>query len=65
MSGLYVNELGWHELSKLADDENKITHYMCCICFEYTAIADLFVDFEGHKWDMCIDCGERESGAGI
>lgn len=31
-------------------------HKMCCICFEYIPVEDLFVDPSGQKWDLCNPC---------
>ena len=31
-------------------------HKMCCICFEYISLDDLWVDIDGQKYDMCRPC---------
>ena len=36
-------------------------HMLCCICMTFTKIADLYVDADGDKWDMCVQCGTREA----
>lgn len=36
------------------------THAMCCICFEWFTHDNLWVDEDGQKWDVCIDCGVKE-----
>ena len=33
------------------------THAMCCVCFEWFAHGELWVDRDGQKWDMCVECG--------
>lgn len=35
-------------------------HKMCCICFEYIQVYDLWVDRDGQKWDMCKPCAAYE-----
>jgi hypothetical protein len=34
---------------------------MCCICFRYFNVEDLFIDDDGDKWDMCVPCGIEET----
>jgi hypothetical protein len=36
-------------------------HVLCCICATFTKIADLYVDANGDKWDMCVQCGSKEA----
>lgn len=47
-------------LTELRDDGGDLTHMMCCICFEYTKVDELWVDDEGQTWDMCKGCGLAE-----
>lgn len=35
-------------------------HKMCCLCFEFIPIDDLYVDREGQKWDTCKPCNAYE-----
>lgn len=61
MTDFYRYPSGWIDIFKLADSENKITHWMCCICFEYFEPEALWVDpDDGQIYDMCVECGERE-----
>lgn len=36
-------------------------HMLCCICATFTKFEDLYVDAKGEKWDMCRQCGAKES----
>ena len=36
---------------------------MCCICFNYFTLAELAVDTDGQRWDVCIECWKREQFA--
>lgn len=39
---------------------------MCCICFEYRQPTDLYIDWFGATWDLCLTgtCA-RQAGFGI
>lgn len=41
-------------------EEQKLTHRMCCICFEYIPVDELYVDDDGQKWDVCQKCELHE-----
>jgi len=32
----------------------------CCICFQTLTPDECWVDGDGVKWDLCVECGERE-----
>lgn len=52
-----------HRLSEVRDTTGQLTHKMCCICFEFVPVEDLWRDEGGQRWDMCVPCGETEKGA--
>ncbi|MCR4340280.1 MAG: hypothetical protein NUW01_10395 [Gemmatimonadaceae bacterium] len=35
----------------------------CCLCFETLTPDECWADESGDRWDMCRDCGERDSRA--
>jgi len=51
-----------HRLSEIRDEAGNLTHRMCCICFEYVPVDNLWRDENGQRWDMCQDCGNTEKG---
>lgn len=63
----YVTESG-HErvdLTRLVDGEGNPTHMMCCICFEYIPLEDLWTDESGQRWDVCKSCNLTEQLRGL
>lgn len=40
----------WVSLSRLPDGR-----VMCCICFEYRTVDELFTDAAGVTWDVCAE----------
>lgn len=52
-----------HRLSEVRNEAGELTHKMCCLCFEFIPVDELYVDGDGTRWDMCRTCGEREKGA--
>lgn len=36
-------------------------HCICQICIEWFSLDELFVDANGDKWDVCKECGYRET----
>lgn len=48
------------DLKVLVDKEEKQTHQLCCICFEYIPVEDLYKDEQGQKWDVCQKCNLME-----
>lgn len=51
---------GRTHIDRLADEDNNITHFACCICFEWVAPDDAWRDDGGQRWDMCQSCGREE-----
>lgn len=47
-------------LSEIRDGDGRITHKLCCICFQYIPFDELWVDDLGQRWDMCVGCGLAE-----
>lgn len=49
-------------LTEVRDTQGKLTHQMCCVCFSYTLLADLWRDAEGEPWDLCSEECARAAG---
>ena len=49
-------------ISERRDAEGKLTHIMCCLCFEYTPLDGLYVDSGGLRWNICTPCAETKRG---
>lgn len=47
-------------LSEIRDEAGRLTHKMCCYCFEYVPFGELWVDDDGQRWDACEGCGLAE-----
>ena len=48
-----------YDLKKLVNSHHEQTHQLCCICFDYILVEDLWVDEDGTKWDICQKCKDR------
>lgn len=48
---------GIYRITEIWDDEtNRMTHKMCCVCFQMVAVENLWIDPETNlKWDLCSD----------
>lgn len=34
---------------------------MCCLCYHRFPLAELFLDQDGDRWDMCVPCAETNN----
>lgn len=48
------------KLDRHYDTDGNLVALMCCICFEWVDLADVYVDANNIKWDMCHTCGKLE-----
>jgi hypothetical protein len=46
-------------MGRVYDGEGRLTHILCCVCFEFTRVQDLYVDDAGEKWDVCHGCASK------
>lgn len=51
-----------HRLSEVRDEHGELIRKMCCLCFDFVPVDELFVDNAGDRWDMCRTCGQLEKG---
>lgn len=49
----------FYDIKKLVNDKHEQTHQLCCCCFEYIPVTELWVDEDGTKWDVCQDCKDK------
>lgn len=43
-------------VSEVRDENDVLTHKMCCLCMDFIPVKDLWVCKHGEKWDSCKDC---------
>lgn len=41
--------------------DGVLTHKMCCVCFEYIPVGELWQDENGQRWDVCRPCAKTEA----
>lgn len=46
-------------VGELRDESGRLTHMMCCLCFHFTPIEDLYRCEHGNRWDSCTPCTEE------
>lgn len=37
----------------------EVEDWICVVCVTTVPVADLYVDENGDKWDVCTRCGEE------
>jgi hypothetical protein len=43
-------------VSELRDENDVLTHKMCCLCFDFIPVEDLFICEHESRWDQCKPC---------
>lgn len=56
----YETETGLKVTSFSRAMRNNELVILCCICFEYFATDELYVDHDDQKWDYCWGCAMHE-----